>query len=153
MTVKYKNNKKVAFADVNLSEEGIRGNHNPGAGGWPTVRYFNKETGYEGASYVKKTSKAMCDELGDEKYMEELIQEAGGVFSCSVEDGEGCSAKELKYIAKAKAMTEKQVTAQIVRLEPLSKKKMKPSLVAWMKQRLGILQQFKEQVAPDHEEL
>lgn len=35
-----------------------------GAGGWPTVRYFNKETGYGGKAYPKKTSKAMCDELG-----------------------------------------------------------------------------------------
>ena len=35
-----------------------------GAGGWPTVRYFNKETGYGGKPYPKKTDKAMCDELG-----------------------------------------------------------------------------------------
>lgn len=36
----------------------------PGSGGWPTVRYFNKETGYGGKAYPKKTDKAMCDELG-----------------------------------------------------------------------------------------
>ena len=53
----------MSFGDVNLSEEPIRGGHNPGAGGWPTIRYFNAETGLAGASYVKKTDDAMC-ELG-----------------------------------------------------------------------------------------
>ena len=53
----------MAFGDVNLSEEPIRGSYNPGAGGWPTIRYFNTKTGYEGAPYTKKTDKAMCEEL------------------------------------------------------------------------------------------
>ena len=42
-------NPDVAFGDVNLAEDQVRetpvgGDHNPGAGGWPTVKYFNKET-------------------------------------------------------------------------------------------------------------
>jgi len=53
-------NPDVAFGDVLLSEQQIRGNHNPGAGGWPTIRYFNKQTGYEGASYVKKKQINLC---------------------------------------------------------------------------------------------
>ena len=40
------------------------GAQNPGAGGWPTIRYYNRKTGYDGEAYVKKTSKSMCDELG-----------------------------------------------------------------------------------------
>ena len=51
----YGKHPSVSFGDVNLSEEQIRGNHNPGAGGWPTIRYFNKGTGYDGAPYAKKT--------------------------------------------------------------------------------------------------
>eukprot|EP01050_Picozoa_sp_SAG11_P058854 SAG11_NODE_37811_length_255_cov_0.660256_1_plen_39_part_10 len=31
--------------------------NNSGAGGWPTIRYFNKETGYDGKPYPKKTDK------------------------------------------------------------------------------------------------
>ena len=61
----FSSNNDVSFGDINLSEQQIRGNHNPGAGGWPTIKYFNKETGYEGATYNKKTDKSMCDELGD----------------------------------------------------------------------------------------
>jgi len=46
-------------------------------GGWPTIKYFNKDTGYEGAHYKKKTPKAMCDELGDNEYMQQYVEEAG----------------------------------------------------------------------------
>jgi hypothetical protein len=70
---------KVSFADVNLSEEPIRGPpYNAGQGGWPTIRYFNKETGYDGAPYQKKTSMKMCDELKDINNMKAYIMEAGG---------------------------------------------------------------------------
>ncbi len=41
----FANDNNVAFGDVNLAEDQIRGNHNPGAGGWPTIKYFNQETG------------------------------------------------------------------------------------------------------------
>ena len=72
----FANNKKVAFADVNLSEEQIREaadgtSFSPGAGGWPTIRYFNKETGVGGAPYDKKKDGAMCDVLGNEDNMRE----------------------------------------------------------------------------------
>ena len=63
----FKNDAKVAFGDVVLQESGIRSIHgtdqSAGAGGWPTIRYYNKETGYGGGAYTKKTSDAMCTEL------------------------------------------------------------------------------------------
>ncbi len=31
-----------------------------GAGGWPTIRYYNKATGYGGGAYTQKTGQAMC---------------------------------------------------------------------------------------------
>jgi hypothetical protein len=49
------------------------------AGGWPTIRYFNKETGLEGASYEQKTSKSMCDELGNEDNMIAYVEDAAGI--------------------------------------------------------------------------
>lgn len=61
-------NKDVVFADINLSEAPIRGDYNPGAGGWPTIRYFNKKTGKDGAPYDKKTDKSMCDEVSERVY-------------------------------------------------------------------------------------
>ncbi len=50
------------------------GKFGAGQGGWPTVRYFNTATGYDGAPYQKKTSKSMCDELGDMTYMRAYVQ-------------------------------------------------------------------------------
>ena len=51
----------------------------PGKGGWPTVRYYTKETGIEGAAYEKKTGQSMCDELGDETYMQGIVEEKTGL--------------------------------------------------------------------------
>jgi len=82
----FENNKDVIFGDINLSEEPIRGDHNPGAGGWPTVKYFNKETGYAGKHYDKKTSKAMCEELGDAETLERFVVEAGSTVRSAVGD-------------------------------------------------------------------
>ena len=94
----FANNPDVAFGDVNLAEDQVRstpagGDHNPGAGGWPTVKYFNKETGYAGRPYKQKTGDAMCDELGNDVYMQGHIEEAGNTRLCRVSDGGGCGEK------------------------------------------------------------
>lgn len=63
----FASNDKVVFGDVALSEGGPRtgtGVGSPGAGGWPTIRYYNKETGIDGAVYPKVTSDRMCVETG-----------------------------------------------------------------------------------------
>ena len=55
----------VVFGDVLLQQDRVTvgpngGQLNPGKGGWPTIRYFNKGTGYDGAEYQKKTGDSMC---------------------------------------------------------------------------------------------
>lgn len=131
-----------------MSEESIQngpegGAMSPGAGGWPTVRYFNKETGYDGAPYEKKTDKAMCDELGDIEYMQAYVEEAGGASLCSIDDpDEGCSEKQTKYIAKFSEKSDEEIQKQITRLQGMAEKKMKPELLKWVKTRISILEQF-----------
>jgi len=97
----------------------------------------------------------MCDELGDEKYMEEYVMEAGGVHGCAVTDNEGCSEKEVKYLTKWRDVkTAEDRTAQLTRLRGMTAGKMKPELMKWIKQRVGILEQLTEaDAAPSHEEL
>lgn len=51
--------------------------HNGGQGGWPTIKYFNKETGIQGQKYSQKTSKRVCEELGEQSYMQAFVEEAG----------------------------------------------------------------------------
>lgn len=138
----FKNNGDVSFGDVLLSEQQIKGNHNPGAGGWPTIKYFNKETGVEGAPYTKKTDKSMCDELGDIEYMQAYVEEAGSTSMCAIADGAGCSEKEVKFIETWKAKSGEDVDKQVTRLNGMKEKPMKPALLTWLKQRLAILKQF-----------
>jgi len=154
----FKDNNDVAFADVNLSEEQIRQSageeQNPGAGGWPTIRYFNKETGYGGKAYTKKTSDAMCTELGNDEYMQQYIEEAGSTSLCSIADGNpGCGDKEKKYIAKWTGADAAKLAAQTKRLEGMASddNKMKADLKQWIKQRLAILKQFAKAVGGKEE--
>lgn len=140
----YQSSDKVVFGDVNLSEASVRTGPNggalgPGQGGWPTVRYFNKETGYDGAPYEKKTSKAMCDELGDIEYMKAYIEDVSN--PCSPSNPENCSEKEQKYIKKWSVKLDK-VESQISRLEKMLQKQMTPKLLQWVEKRIKILKQF-----------
>jgi hypothetical protein len=44
------------------------------------MKYFNKDTGYDGKSYERKMQGAICDELGDEGRMDAYIREVGIAF-------------------------------------------------------------------------
>ncbi len=86
VTKAFASNPDVVFGDVNLQTDQVRGTHSPGAGGWPSVKYFNKETGYAGKHYEKKTQKAICDELGDIKYMTAFVEEAGKTSASKIRE-------------------------------------------------------------------
>jgi len=132
---------KVSFGDVNLSEESIRGPpHNPGSGGWPTIRYFNKATGPEGGSYTQKNDGPICEELKDPDNMRAYVEEYG--VSCSVADNDGCDDREVTYISKMKALSADDKTKALVRLYPMSILKLKSDLLAWVKKRIDILEQL-----------
>jgi hypothetical protein len=142
------------FGDVALSKNQVRDIHgtaqNPGAGGWPTIRHFSKQTGYGGAPYAKKTDKAMCDELGPkEEYMQQYVEEIGGVSLCSVANVDvGCSDEQKKFIAKWGEKDKDELAAQLARLSGMVDKdgsSMKPEALKWAKQRLNIVKQFKKQ--------
>jgi len=137
----------VAFMDVNLRDEAIREGPNgepysPGVGGWPTVRYFNQETGIAGGTYEKKTTKSMCEELGNEDLMVEYVEEYGKTSLCAVATEKGCSEKETAYISKMKSKSSDELTAQIERLESMEDSSMTPELFKWLKQRKKILNQL-----------
>lgn len=125
-----------------LSEQQIRGNHNPGAGGWPTIRYFNKETGYEGGNYEKVTDDAMCTELGNDEHMTNYIERYGKTSLCSVASGDGCNDRQKEYIEKMIAGGQEKVAKNLRRLSKMSGEKMKPELMEWISQRLAVLKQL-----------
>lgn len=133
----------MSFADVNLSKESIRGPpHNPGTGGWPTIRYFNKDTGLDGGNYVKVTDGAMCDELGNEEHMTAYVEDYGKTSLCSILDLAGCNEKEMAYIEKMKSKSQSDQNAQLERLLKMEGGTMKADLAKWLMQRKKILKQL-----------
>lgn len=119
-------------------------NQSPGAGGWPTVRYYNKDTGPGGKPYTKVTDKAMCDELGDEELMQNYVELAAGTSLCSAATGKGCSDKEKAFAEKWKdKVGTDDFTKQIKRLTSLkSDGSMKADLKTWVNKRLKVLDQL-----------
>ena len=44
---------------------------------------------------MKKTSKAMCEELGNEDLMTEYVEEYGNTSLCAVETEKGCDERDV----------------------------------------------------------
>jgi hypothetical protein len=163
----------VAFADVNHATAGLAKAtldvQQPGEGGWPTIRYFNKETGPAGASYLRKLGGMVCDELKQDKYMTAYIEEAGKTklaapgkadgkgegkaagkgadkvkgktapAECDVFTAAGCGEKETSYLEKLKGLDQKQLKDQLRRLAAMDTANMKPDIKGWLETRVGIL--------------
>lgn len=92
-----------------------------GQGGWPTVRYFNKDTGYGGKGYQKKTQQAMCDELGpSEKYMQQFVEEFAAM--CNLENKDGCSKEERAILEESENLSKADRAAKIKGMEADIKK-------------------------------
>ena len=142
----------MVFGDVNLSEapvaEAADGTpFNPGAGGWPTIRYFNADTGVGGAPYEKKTEKAMCEELKDIDHMFAYVEAAAGTSACDVEDLVGCSDKQKDYIGKWKdGKSLADYEAQNERLAKMLKSKLTPEAMNWIKLRMKVLKDLIKRV-------
>lgn len=146
----FANNDAVVFGDVVLSGGGPRGGatSSPGAGGWPTIRYYNKETGVDGANYEKKTDMSMCDELGPkgEHYMQDFVLDAGKTSLCSTaKPYAGCGEKEIAFIEKMAASDEDTKAAQLERLNKMktdSAVRLTDTARQWLVQRVAILNQL-----------
>jgi len=149
----------VVFGDINLSSDQVRTIHgedqSPGSGGWPTMRHFNKATGYGGESYNKVLPGAMCDVLGKDENMRGYIEESGWTSLCSVVTNAGCSDKQTEFIAKWKAKDTGEIATQVGRLRGMTKdsKSLKPELAQWLGQRIAILTQLEAAASMPKEEM
>lgn len=137
----YEGSSSVVIADVDCTVEQDLCS-TMGVSGYPTIKYY-KDGSKEGESYsggrdLESLKKFTQDELE---------------VKCDVENPEGCTEKEVKYIATAGKKGAEFVDKQIVRLQGMVSdgKKMKASLKQWIVQRLNILKQLKKEPAGKEE--
>jgi hypothetical protein len=135
---KFGENPDVFFGDINLSKGGpgqsSHGNHQAGAGGWPSVKYFNKKTGPSGSHYAaddKKTDQPMCDELGPNcagdgckgqgGLLQSYIEEKGDTTLCSSKPPfKGCSKEDKEKLKGVLSKyTKKKVSSMDAKLDKL----------------------------------
>jgi len=110
-------NEDVSFGDIDLSRERIVNEHwAPGVGGWPTIMYFNQETGVEGGHYYQYTDDPVCKELGNHDIMIAYVEEDGNTCMCKV-NGSGCGEDELSFIEKVKSKNQEELTSELEKIE------------------------------------
>jgi hypothetical protein len=137
----FQGNNDVVFGDINLAEAGadVRGPpHNPGSGGWPTIRYFTGETGVDGGSYVKKTTKSICDELGTFEAMVDYIEEYGKTVLCGL-DKTNCNQHEIDYLERMSPKTLEEIEQEYQRISGMDVERLQEALQEWNLRRRRIL--------------
>uniref|UniRef100_A0A7S3ATB5 Thioredoxin domain-containing protein n=1 Tax=Haptolina ericina TaxID=156174 RepID=A0A7S3ATB5_9EUKA len=100
--------------------------------GYPTIKYFNAETGPKGTDYSGGRS---FDDL--KKFVSESLE-----IKCLKDDTSGCSEKEVEFLNKWKDKEAADIKAQLDRLSKMSAGSMKPDLKKWLVQRQNILKQL-----------
>jgi protein disulfide-isomerase A6 len=100
--------------------------------GYPTLKYFNTETGEAGEDYQSGRD---LDSL--KEFISENLE-----IKCSLEDQETCTDKETAYIAKMRGKPAEEVAAALKRLDGMRSGSMKPELKQWVVQRINILAQI-----------
>eukprot|EP01063_Lacrimia_lanifica_P037089 TRINITY_DN751_c0_g3_i2.p3 TRINITY_DN751_c0_g3~~TRINITY_DN751_c0_g3_i2.p3 ORF type:complete len:191 (+),score=88.83 TRINITY_DN751_c0_g3_i2:51-623(+) len=101
--------------------------------GYPTLKYFTQATGSEPQEYNSGR---------DLESMRNFVEENLAV-KCNVETEEGCSQKEVDYIAKMKGKGADAIAKEHTRLTGMTGKSMKADLRQWWSARLAILSQLK----------
>jgi len=134
----------------------------PGAGGWPTIRTYNAETGYDGAfagdwKESNSLDGAMCDVFGKEETMQRYVEEMAGIHApgvfvggtlctdflcvCAQEAFGECTKQVVAYEAKFREAPMADVESRLKLLAASLAKSGKDD--KWMKQRITILKLVK----------
>lgn len=119
--------------------------HNPGQGGWPTIRYYNHKTGLAGGSYKQKLAVPICQELRDNENMIDYVEEYGNTHLCAT-DGSGCTEKELDFLEKMKASAKDELAQQHEKLEGMMEKPMVDHLRDWVVRRKRIVKKLTDEL-------
>lgn len=129
----WKDSSSVLIGDVDCTAEGGEALCSAnGVSGYPTIKYYNAESGKEGYSYNGDRSfEALNSFVEDELYRE-----------CDVKTKDSCSEKELAYVKKMADQGQEKWAAEAKRLQGLLGKPSSPDQHAWLSTRHGLLEQL-----------
>lgn len=162
----FKNNDNIVFGDVDMSEQestiaAIEGTMNPlepppwaesqiGKDGWPTIRYYNEETGSPGTGYIVQNEELEPSvELTDLETLMAWIEKSSGSKACDVKTAKGCGKKDTKYIKKwASGKTLEQYVKQAEMLDKQLRSKLSKEASAAIKVRKMLLAQMRHNAFP-----
>eukprot|EP00440_Ansanella_granifera_P047966 gb/GFBE01051959.1/.p1 GENE.gb/GFBE01051959.1/~~gb/GFBE01051959.1/.p1 ORF type:complete len:235 (+),score=69.19 gb/GFBE01051959.1/:1-705(+) len=156
----WKDNDAVIFGDSLLKESPVTEIHGVkqrlGRKGWPTIRYFNKETGYGGEPYPFKTRMAPWKELGPEfSYLHDFVEEVVNsrsmfkefVAMCDQSKTEqDCKDAQEKFTAKFGGSPE-DLKTQLTRLQKTMEEgdsPVRPEALEWVLERIAQLSEKSE---------
>ena len=128
----YEGSSSVLIADVDCTvEQELCQKH--GIQGYPTIKYYNAETGNDGEKYNGGRD---FDSLSN--FVTENLSKA-----CDINDSEAtCDEKELKFLAKFQAKSSEDQEKEQDRLQRMAGSKMKAEQKQFLNQRLAILRQL-----------
>lgn len=84
----------------------------------------------------------MCDELGQDEYMNAYIMESAGTFLCRVETKDGCSDREVQFIDTWSAKSQDDISKERNRIENIPTLKLSPVQKEWFGARVRALRQL-----------
>ena len=87
------------------------------AGGWPTLRYYNSDTGPGGAVVEQKTAGKICDEFKTPARMIEATKDC--MRTCDAATNAGCDADETAFLDTWRAEPKAARNAESARLMEL----------------------------------
>lgn len=99
--------------------------------GYPTLMYFNDETGHKGAAYNKGRTLADLS-----SFVEQQLQPKCNPTGTNLE---GCTEKEKEFIGKFTKLGKAGVETELKRLEGLKGGSMTPELKKWLFTRIMLL--------------
>jgi len=131
LAAEYEDSSSVLIADVDCTIEKDLCSEQ-GVSGYPTIKWFHQDKGKEAQDY-----NGARDFDGLKKFVEEKLE-----VKCTLDNQDGCTDKEKKFITKMTAKSKEDNEKQVKRLEGMKGDSMKAELKQWVIQRLNIVKQI-----------
>lgn len=127
----FKDSSSVLIADVDCTDNEAQSVcTDMGVSGYPTIKYFTKETDKKGESY-----NGGRDFTELEKFTKEKLARA-----CNPKTGEDCTDKEKAYADKMVAAGADKIATEVARLKGMKGADMKADKKVWLLQRIAVLE-------------